>query len=97
MLSTALKSGEGKNNELLRERLESFGLTKKQAADMLSVHDEVYILENLAMVERCLDEGKIKVINLARYTYSALRDDYRPKGLPSRASNSSRQPDHGLP
>ncbi len=62
--------------------MQSFGLTNKQIEDVLAAHDEAYVVGNLEVVERSLEAGKVEAENLAKYTYSALRDDYRPKEPP---------------
>ena len=77
--------------ENLQERLHSFGLTSKQSDDVLAEHDETYIAENLAIVADHLEAGKVEAQNLARYTYSALRDDYRPKVPPAVNDHMARE------
>ena len=61
----------------VRERLLAFGLSKKQADQILNARERVYIEEILDLVERDYQAGKID--NLPAYTISALREDYRPK------------------
>ena len=64
-------------NEQLLSRLLSFGLTKKQAQKVISNHDESYITENLKVVEKNSQAGK--VAKVPAYTMTALKEDYRPK------------------
>lgn len=64
-------------NQELYERLLSFGLTEKQAQETLEAHGEVYIAENLKVVE---EKGKTDTIkNIPAYVIKALKEDYRPR------------------
>lgn len=59
----------------LISRLRAFGLTEIQIDHILKTYDEAYILDNLAIVERDYQSGKVK--NLTGYAYKALEQDYR--------------------
>jgi hypothetical protein len=58
-------------------RLMAFGVTRRQAEDVLQKRGEDYINEVLDVVEAAFERGK--VTNLTAFTAAALRDDYRPK------------------
>lgn len=61
----------------VRERILAFGLSKKQADQILNARERAYIEEILDLVERDYQAGKVD--NLPAYTVSALREDYRPR------------------
>ncbi len=73
--SASTKVFEG--NDQLLSRLLSFGLTNKQAQKIILSHDESYITDNLEVVERNSQAGK--VTKVPAYTMMALKEDYRPK------------------
>ncbi len=59
----------------LISRLREFGLTEIQIDHIIKTYDEAYILDNLTIVERDYQSGKVK--NLTGYAYKALEQDYR--------------------
>ena len=61
-------------------RMLSFGLSKKHADTFRKQHNDEYIMENLDIVERDYQAGKIEL--LPAYTCDALKNDYRPKKSP---------------
>ncbi|MEZ5583434.1 MAG: replication initiation protein [Candidatus Competibacteraceae bacterium] len=71
------------NQELAKDtesplvRLQKFGFTEKQAQAALKKYGDVYVMENLDIVERDYLAGKVQT--LPAYTRSALQADYRPK------------------
>lgn len=54
-----------------------FGLSKTQIENILSAHDEDYILEKISIVESSPSFIKGTIKNLAKYLLSALKDDYQ--------------------
>ena len=64
-------------NNILFLKIISFGLTRKQTEKVIKQYDKDYIEEILGVVEKEFKAGKID--NIAAYTLSALREDYRPK------------------
>jgi hypothetical protein len=60
------------------QRMLSFGLSESQATGFQEEHDDDYIMQNLNIVESAYKAGKIAEA-LPKYTYSALKNDYRPK------------------
>lgn len=69
-----------KENNALLNRLFSFGLTEETVKDILKNHAEKYIAENLDIVEKNINAGK--VADIPAYTITALKKDYRPKETP---------------
>jgi len=71
-----MKSAEHQNTTL-PQRLMSYGLSAAQAKILVAKHDENYITENLAVVDKDRNKGTLK--NVVAYVMAAMRDDYRPK------------------
>lgn len=70
-------------------RLQEFGLSKTKALAAVQQQGEIYVTENLNVVEKDYQAGKVK--DLPRYTAAALRDDYRPRKSPHEAAQTSRK------
>jgi hypothetical protein len=77
-LSTIEKEQKIKNEELYIRLIEHYCLNDKQTQEVMQTKDEEYITDVLNYVEEKRKNGKIKE-NIGSFTYSALRDDYRPK------------------
>ena len=56
------------------------GIAPKKAAELVRDYDKERITENLALVAKAREEGKIK--NAAAYLVKAIEEDYRPKLTP---------------
>ena len=81
-LRTPRASANGSESPLLATPLflrliEEFGFKKKQADEVLARYSEAYIEENLAVVVKRLQAGKIKEVT--PYTLKALEEDFRKK------------------
>lgn len=75
---------------LSRRLVEEFGFKERQAAEVLVKYPEVYIEENLAIVFKRLQEGKVKEVT--PYTLKALEEDFRKKETPAeRARREKRE------
>jgi hypothetical protein len=70
-------------------RLQEFGFSKARALAVVQQHGEAYVTENLDVVERDCQAGKVK--DLPRYTAAGLRDDYRPRQSPHEAAQIRRK------
>lgn len=55
-----------------------FGLSKKQVEEVMTEYDESYINEKITVIESSTSYGSGKIVNLAKYLLSALKDDYQP-------------------
>lgn len=73
------KESSGKEQELMGNLLE-YGMKEEQAMGIMQKHDESYIRDNLKVIDRDYQAGKVK--NLPAYTLAALKNDYRPKKSP---------------
>ncbi|OQY06753.1 MAG: hypothetical protein B6I28_06080 [Fusobacteriia bacterium 4572_132] len=65
------------NQELFSILTVEFGISNKKAVNILKTMDEFYIQENLNVVKKGINEGKIK--NIPAYTVKALEEDFRSK------------------
>lgn len=77
----------------LSDRLFSFGLTAHQVDAALNQYDEAYLRDKIAIAELAYQAGKVQ--HLGRFTYAAIRDDYRhgrsPKELEDEHAGKARQ------
>lgn len=73
----------------VRQRLVNFGLTEKAASDWLNKTNENYVVENLDIVERDFEAGKVR--NLSAYTTAALQQDFRPRRAPIEEARTQRR------
>lgn len=73
-------SAELEPGKSVLDRLQQFGLTKREARSALKEYGEPYILENLRVVEHAYLAGKVE--SLAAFTKAALKADYRPRLSP---------------
>ncbi len=62
---------------LSRRLVEEFGFKERQAAEVLVKYPEAYIEENLAVVVKRLQAGRVKEVT--PYTLKALEEDFRKK------------------
>jgi hypothetical protein len=84
------KGGEqGKFQEKILDRLLSLGIAQASAERYLRDYSEEYIRGNLDVVERDYHAGKVR--DLARYTASAFKEDYRPKRSPYEVAAEKRK------
>lgn len=78
---------------LSQRLIEEFGFKEKQAAEALAKYPEAYIEENIAVVVKRLQAGKVKEIT--PYTLKALEEDFRKKETPAeRARREKREAMH---
>ena len=66
---------------LFQRLVEEFGFKERQAEEVLVNYPEAYIEENLAVVVKRLQAGKVKEI--VPYTLKALEEDFRKKETPA--------------
>jgi hypothetical protein len=59
------------------QRLLTFGLTRRQAEEVIAKRGAPYVVEVLDVVETAFQQGKVD--NLAAFTVAALKQDYRRK------------------
>jgi hypothetical protein len=57
--------------------MEEYGLSEKQIIEIVNDHNEQYITEVLDVVDIKIRADKID--NVAAYTFTAIKEDYRPK------------------
>lgn len=56
----------------------TFGLSKKQIAEVFSAYTEEYIASKIRLIENSSSFKSNKIHNLAKYFLSALQEDYQP-------------------
>lgn len=61
-------------HDILKEK---FGLSKKQADEVMLTYEENYIFEKMSIVESSASYIQGKIANLAKYLLSALKEDYQ--------------------
>ena len=66
---------------LFQRLVEEFGFKERQAEEVLLNYPEAYIEENLAVVVKRLQAGKVKEV--VPYTLKALEEDFRKKETPA--------------
>jgi hypothetical protein len=73
----------------IEQRLREYGLTNSQARKILDICDDEYIIQNLDVVEKDYQAGKVE--SLSAYTLAALKEDYRPKQAAYEAKPAERK------
>lgn len=71
------------DSEMLEERAETyekllaFGLSHSRTVDLLELHEDAYILDNLKVVAQRVYDGESRIRNVPGYVVKALKNDYR--------------------
>lgn len=79
-------------SNILQQRLCGYGLTNSQAQKMITLYAQDYIQQNLDIVEKDYQAGKIE--NLPAYTHSAMKEDYRPRLTSAQSTTIKRKASH---
>jgi plasmid replication initiation protein len=68
-------------NTLSQQLIKNYGISAKQAQQLIEKYDAVHIAENLAIVDQDVKENKVKG-NLAGYAMTAIKNDFRKDRKP---------------
>jgi len=74
-ISELVQENKQEKSELLQRLLE-YGIKEIQAIKIIQQYEEPYLQDNLDIVDRDYQAGKVK--NLPAYTIAAIKADYRP-------------------
>lgn len=78
-IKSASKIVSIENTTELSSRLKNqYGLSQKQAQELIKNHDEPYIVEKINIIESSASYHAGKIKNLGKYLLCALEEDYQP-------------------